>query len=108
MRWSTQTSPGGSRRGLLLDVDADPAGPARPPLRVEVAAGRRLAIVQGARPVLLARVAAYDHGVAFRRTPEPYRSPVGPLASPAGGLASPVRPLASSGGPPAGDPPSGA
>lgn len=57
----------------MLDVDS----PSRPGLRVEVASGGRMLLRQDARPVLLARVAAYHRGVDYARLAG-YRSPVAP------------------------------
>ncbi|MFJ4657173.1 hypothetical protein ACIP5Y_38405 [Nocardia sp. NPDC088792] len=49
-----------------------------PPLRMEVADGRRMMVRQCGKPVLLARVDADWGGVRVRRRPG-YRSPVAPL-----------------------------
>ncbi|MFI1496197.1 hypothetical protein [Streptomyces platensis] len=60
--------------GLALGVD----GPARPPLRAEVADGRRLVLSQGDEVVLLARQRVTHRGVHYARTGR-YTSPVPPL-----------------------------
>ncbi|AWN30743.1 hypothetical protein [Streptomyces sp. NEAU-S7GS2] len=60
--------------GLALAVD----GPARPPLRAEVADGRRLVLLQGDQVVLLARQRVTHHGVHYARTGR-YTSPIPPL-----------------------------
>jgi hypothetical protein len=59
--------------GLAFEVDA----PARPGLRVEVTAGRRMLLRQGARPLLFAQVTDHYYGVNFLRA-EGFRSPVAP------------------------------
>lgn len=74
MRATNLISPDGTGwGGLALDVDA----PARPGLRVEVAAGRRMLLRQGDRPLLFARVTRDHYGVDFLR---------------AGGIRSPIAP----------------
>ncbi|MEV4458033.1 hypothetical protein [Microbispora sp. NPDC049633] len=73
MRRSDLTGPHGWA-GLLLELER----PARPALRVEVAPGRRLAIVQNDEPVLLARVDGHYYGIDYLRT-ERFRSPLRPL-----------------------------
>lgn len=60
--------------GLALGVD----GPGRPPLRAEVADGRRLVLFQGDQTVLLARQRVTHRGVHYARTGR-YTSPVPPL-----------------------------
>ncbi|MEU9117281.1 hypothetical protein AB0D04_37440 [Streptomyces sp. NPDC048483] len=60
--------------GLALTVD----GPARPPLRVEVADGQRLVLWQGSRVALLARQRITYRGVHYARTGH-YASPLPPL-----------------------------
>ncbi|MER6844593.1 hypothetical protein [Streptomyces platensis] len=60
--------------GLALGVD----GPAHPPLRAEVADGRRLVLLQGDQVVLLARQRVTHRGVHYARTGR-YTSPVPPL-----------------------------
>ncbi|BCK67318.1 hypothetical protein Srufu_012710 [Streptomyces libani subsp. rufus] len=60
--------------GLALGVN----GPARPPLRAEVADGRRLVLFQGDQVVLLARQRVTHRGVHYARTGR-YTSPVPPL-----------------------------
>ncbi|KPC63914.1 hypothetical protein [Streptomyces chattanoogensis] len=64
--------------GLALTVD----GPARPPLRWEVADGRRLVLLQGGdrgdRVVVLARQRVTHRGVHYART-DRYASPLPPL-----------------------------
>ncbi|MFG2831251.1 hypothetical protein ACGFWI_27880 [Streptomyces sp. NPDC048434] len=57
--------------GLALRVD----GPSRPPLRAEVADGRRLVLLQGDEVVLLARQRVTHRGVHYARTGR-YVSPV--------------------------------
>ena len=74
-------------RGLLLDVPA----PVVPALRVEVAAGRRLRIVQGDRTLLWARVAADHYGVDVR-----FDAPVASVLPPSSALSA--RRLAGSSG----------
>ncbi|MEV0373268.1 hypothetical protein AB0I10_26220 [Streptomyces sp. NPDC050636] len=60
--------------GLALAVD----GPARPPLRFEVADGRRMVLLQGEKVVLLARQRVTHFGVHYARTGR-YASPLPPL-----------------------------
>ncbi|MFI9050870.1 hypothetical protein [Streptomyces sp. NPDC053427] len=60
--------------GLALAVD----GPARPPLRFEVADGRRMVLFQGEQVVLLARQRVTHFGVHYARTGR-YASPLPPL-----------------------------
>lgn len=59
--------------GLAFDVGA----PARPDLRVEVTAGRRMLLRQGERPLLFARITEDYYGVDFLRAGE-VRSPIAP------------------------------
>ncbi|MFJ9847891.1 hypothetical protein [Streptomyces sp. NPDC101150] len=60
--------------GLALSVD----GPVRPPLRFEVADGRRMVLLQGGQVVLLARQRVTHFGVHYARTGR-YASPLPPL-----------------------------
>ena len=61
-------------------VIVEAAGPSRPGLRVEVAAGRRLLLRQGGQVVLLGLQRAGHRGVYYARTGL-YRSPLPPISA---------------------------